>query len=451
MKLRIFSVAGEALNFGARRMETIMRVAWLPVTLLLIAQMTLLFGYLSVASGRFISFSDVRSFAQLKGYFWRALNAGVENQPIAMLAMSAGFILVALILYSSFMAPLIRYAGLGVRPSPGIVRLPFGADQIRFILSGIFSFLIIVVLFFAPMATATFFVVKYINEAMSRTMASFPNPESLHTIELVTARDALAANGGAWFYDIGVPLVAAAPFVLIAWIGLIRHFHPKNRAPNPKSGAGAPNLLARAIFSLIGLAAVVGLIFLGLATMREADLGIEGYGLLAMTSIFIFIIYYVNIRLAPYPGVAVCRKSMGPGNLFALSRGWNVVRLFVTFTLVSVFLTVTDLFINQTALGWIGQTMNALFQATAVSTKLLNSGEQAGWVLPFFLTIWSLVKILINIFWMFFSAGVAAGLLGRLYRESEKSEAAPAARVGDRAVWRTDITPGENRELMGDL
>ena len=39
MGLRIFSVVGEALNFGGRRMETIARVAWLPLLLSMIATM----------------------------------------------------------------------------------------------------------------------------------------------------------------------------------------------------------------------------------------------------------------------------------------------------------------------------------------------------------------------------------------------------------------------------
>ena len=44
MALGVFSVTGEALNFGGRRMETIMRVSWLPVALLLIVNMATVFA-----------------------------------------------------------------------------------------------------------------------------------------------------------------------------------------------------------------------------------------------------------------------------------------------------------------------------------------------------------------------------------------------------------------------
>jgi len=62
-----------------------------------------------------------------------------------------------------------------------------------------------------------------------------------------------------------------------------------------------------------------------------------------------------------------------------------------------------------------------LYNATEVSTKLVNSGEAAEWVRPFFIWVWNLTKISINIVWSFFSFGVAAGLYGRLYREGEKA------------------------------
>ena len=57
-----------------------------------------------------------------------------------------------------------------------------------------------------------------------------------------------------------------------------------------------------------------------------------------------------------------------------------------------------------------------------VSTKLVNSGVGADWVLPLFIWIWNGIKILANVFWAFFSYGVIAGLYGRLYRDSESIE-----------------------------
>ncbi|MCA8896060.1 MAG: hypothetical protein KDA48_12455, partial [Amphiplicatus sp.] len=59
MELRVFPVVGAALNFGLRRMETIMRVAWLPVVLLLVFNMASAFAILSIANDRFVTFADL--------------------------------------------------------------------------------------------------------------------------------------------------------------------------------------------------------------------------------------------------------------------------------------------------------------------------------------------------------------------------------------------------------
>ena len=78
----VFSVVGEALNFGARRMETIMRVAWLPVVLMLILSMVTLFTYVSLAAGRLVTFEEaVPSFAALQLFAARASQQLMMSQP----------------------------------------------------------------------------------------------------------------------------------------------------------------------------------------------------------------------------------------------------------------------------------------------------------------------------------------------------------------------------------
>ena len=64
MSLRIFSSVGQALNFPARQFETVLRVAWLPVILLLIVDMTTVLAMLSVIFERTVTLKDGISFAQ---------------------------------------------------------------------------------------------------------------------------------------------------------------------------------------------------------------------------------------------------------------------------------------------------------------------------------------------------------------------------------------------------
>ena len=140
MKLRIFSVVGEALNFGGRRMETIARVAWLPVVLLLIVDMATVFSYLSVIAPQTITFAEVPSFVDARNALVTYAVNGWQNNFNLMLMITLVSLAFQTLLVASFMAPLVRLAGLGEEPGPGLIKIAFGPDQMRYILSSILSF-----------------------------------------------------------------------------------------------------------------------------------------------------------------------------------------------------------------------------------------------------------------------------------------------------------------------
>lgn len=422
MKLGVFSVVGEALHFGARRMETIMRVAWLPVALILVLQMATVFTYLSVLGERLISFADVSTYAQAQRLLARYIELGLTTKPVQMAAVGLSSAAIEIILIASFMAPLIRLAGLGEQPAPGVVRLAFGPDQLRYIASSLLSILVMAAFIFGPMAAAAFFTVKYILQAIAEIRyADFPNPESLHTINIVSAQEVFFDVADLRPLSMALPLAIAAPFLIGFWMLLFAHFHPKNRA----GGAGRPNPALRAFFTLVGMGLIGGLVWAGLA---EAFAGAgSGYEhILAIVALALMIVYYGQLRIAPYIGVAVCRRSLAPGPTLKVTRGFDIFRLLLALMLLGALLFGVQLLINQVAFPAIGATVNTLFQATDVYARFVSGGEGGGWVRPFFITLWNGVKILANIFWAFFAYGVSAGLLGRLYRESVRGDGAAA-------------------------
>ncbi len=430
MTLRMFSIIGESLNFGGRRLELIARVAWLPVLLLLIVDMATTFAYLSVIAGKTITFADVNTMLKAKQYFAKYAQQGWMTAPGKMAVVAAVNFGLSVILLSSFMAPLIRYAGLGERPGPGLIRMPFGADQLRFIVAGFASALFVLLIAILPAAGAGFYVMTYIVAAMSETMVSFPDPESLHTVEFISAGQAFADSGAAWIYDLALPLAAAAPFALIVWIIALLHFHPQNR---PHAGEGG-NFLLRGVVVLVIAGALVGSVysFLRYSAMQSmaqsaqtADLqSFSGTGVnaaLIFSTITLLLVAYTNLRLFAWPGVAVCRRSMALGQTLQVTRGWNLIRLPIIIGLVGLFLLTAVIAINAIILPMVLSTLNVLFQATEASTRLVNSGAKAEWVFPLFVWIWNFFKIAVNFLWTFFSYGVIAALYGRLYRESQQS------------------------------
>lgn len=447
MRLRIFSIVGEALNFGGRRMGTIASIALLPVGLLFIVNMVTVFAYLTVIAGRVITFSDAGTFANAVAVLNQYLQQAWQVKPVEMLAITGVSVFLQALLMASFMAPLIRYSGLGEKPSPGFIRLPFGADQIRYVLSGFVSNIFAAVVVMIPMTSASYFILKYLFDAMSKTLASFPDPNSLHTIEFVTVGQQLAASGTSWHFNLGLPLLVAAPFALMVWGVNFFHFHPRNRVKAPEGGNAFLRLLVTLLTSIGAIAFVYWLMseFLSTLLTSVASANQELSQVVSTTpvnaylligAILVLLVTYLNLRLSSYQGIAVCRKSMGPGNLLRVTRGWNLVRLPIVWALVLGLLYAVQYFVNVIIFTSFDATVETLFAALGSTTRLVNSGVTAEWVGPLKIWVSNLSKIAFNFVWAFFSYGVLAGLYGRLYRESEREEEIDAGASGKKAIWR---------------
>jgi hypothetical protein len=334
------------------------------------------------------------------------------------------------------MAPLTRYSGLGEKPAPGVVRLAFGPDQIRYVLAGFFSYFFVVLLIFTPIIAASYYALQYIGEAMSQTMARFPDEESLHTIEFITLKETLAQGSAAWIVDLAAPLALIPPLAFVLWLLAFLHFHPRNRPFAP----ARRRPIARALAALI---AVVAIVSFGFFFIREQivnfiqSAAVIGGGaapdvfsapenaVLLFGVIVYLLLSYFNLRLFAYPGIAVCRKSMGLGQTLKVSRGWDLIRLQIVLIVIGAILfAVQTVVINFAFLQQILPAMiNQLFLLAIVSTRLVNSGVTADWVQPVFVWSWNIAKILVNLFWAFYAYGVTASLYGRLYQESERTSA----------------------------
>lgn len=446
MGLRIFPVVGEALNFGGRRMATTARIAWLPVVLVLIFNMASVFAYLSVILGRVITFADARTYLIAQNALGQMWARGWREQPEAMAAITVGNVILIALLTASFMAPLVRLSGLGEKPAPGLIRMAFGPDQVRFIAAGLLSFLFVALLIVAPVILSSNYALNYVADALSQTMASFPDPDSLHTIELVTVGESLAESAG-WIVNLALPLGVIAPFALLIWFVAFAHFHPRNRPYAPEEGQP----IVRALVALIGVIIISGGAYFfareGIVNLLNISRGVGGTllpdvsqapqgAVLFMGVAAYLLMLYFNLRLYPYPGVAVCRKSMGFGNTLRVSRGWNIVRLQVILLAISIaFFVVQILVINIGALKiFVPWVTGLLEQAVAVTTRLLNSGVTSDWVRPLFVWIRNGVNLFLQIIWLFFYFGVVASLFGILYRESEREEEIPPEAL-EPAIW----------------
>jgi hypothetical protein len=426
MALKPFSVIGEALQFSMRRFETVFRVAALPLSLLLIFNMAATFGYLSVANERIITFHDVAAaganWGQVAQLGANAAQKGLAAASRPIWAIYGASLLINLILVSSFMAPLIRYAGLGERPAPGVMRLPFGADQLRFLMAGVLSTLIFLLVVYAPISFATFSIIGFISQAMTTPFAHFPNPESLHTIEVIGGADLF---GFRWLYHYQVwgAWALAAAALLIAL--LVLHLRP--RRSDPVAGIG---FIGRALGVTIGVAmylsicviAYVMLARLSSAVQPAAGVTLNGLAVTVFFAAAIAFAGFFSLRLFPYAGVAACRRSMAFSGALKVTRRYNLMRLALAFVLLGVLLFGAQILL----VGIGGSAAFAVtgYLAAAVESvvRLINGPESGKWVFPFFGWIWAVIGIVFTLVWTAFTYGVTAGLWGRLYRESAREQ-----------------------------
>lgn len=430
MALGAFSVVGESLNFARRRFETVCRVAALPLALLLVFNMAATFGYLSVANGRIITFADVAAsganWARVTQIAARAAQSGLSAASGPMWMIYAASIVVTMILVASFMAPLIRYAGLGEKPPRGVLRAPFGADQIRFVLAGVLSTLIFGLVVYAPISFATVAIIAFISQAMKTPYALFPEADSLHTIDIVTGADFIGVR---WLHQYQVWGAAALLAAAVVAALLILHLRPR------RGEKAAGGFFGRAVGVTTGVAlylalfmfcyVVIAQLLAGALKMTGAPAisGAASVDTLAVILFFAAVIAfagYFSLQLFPYAGIATCRRSMAFAGTLKVTRRYNLLRLALAFVILGVVL-----FGAQLLLVWVGgaaalAALGMVASALRSYVRLVYGPEGGEWVFPFFGWIWAVIGILFTMLWTAFTYGVAAGFWGRLYRESEK-------------------------------
>ena len=404
-----------------------MRVAALPLVLLLIFNMAATFGYLSIANGRVITFADVAgagaSWGQVTQLAASAAQSGLAAMSKEVWTIYLASAVINAILVASFMAPLVRYAGLGERPAPGVLRLPFGFDQIRFLLAGFLSFLVFLLVVYAPITFATVSIIGFITQAMTVPYASFPDAESLHTIDVIAGADAFGVR---WFhqYQVWGSAAVAAAAILIAL--LILHVRP--RREDRTAGFG---LLGRSLGVTAGVGAFVAIslfvyinvirLFNGMVTAAGGQAGavtLDGLSMVAFASLALALAGFFSLRLYPYAGVAVCRRSMSFTGAFKVTRRYDVLRLALAFVVLGVVLFGAELLLVGLGGGAAFAVVGYLATAVESYMRLIGGGEGGEWVFPLFGWLWAVIGIVFTLMWTAFTYGVSAGLWGRLYRDS---------------------------------
>lgn len=194
--LSVMGVIYEALGFAVRQYSTVLRVAWLPILLLLIMHV------IAMQRGWLIPVDGMLTAVRLEpGYIYKFVEAAIAGKPILIALM--GF---AVLMQTSYMVPLIKFAATGAPPHHRSVHLSFGLTHIKYILASIVSFVAIIILARLAISLGMRWIYGTIMPWLKTEHMVFAEG-SLHSVELEPA-----------FGSVNAALEAANEFLLLLGI-----------------------------------------------------------------------------------------------------------------------------------------------------------------------------------------------------------------------------------------
>lgn len=411
VRINSFSVVGEALNFGSRRFAVVAKLALLPVSLLLIFNMAMVFVAISVSYGRVITFADFAPSAPYQSLSQMALATiatGLLDGAPAFWIISGAYVAINAVLVASFMAPAIRYAGLGERPARGLIRVPFGEDQLRYVVSQFLSFLLATVVTLAPIALASWAVMKAVAGAVEQSLLHYPDTNSLHTVVLQTGQDLARLRGDLWLYEWGYWTAAALGAVVLLIFVLFQHLRNAGRST-----------LSSALFAILPVAIYLLALWALLAPTPMTQ-GAAESPITYMVAAAVGLLAYANVRLYPYTGVAVCERSVRLRPSLSLTRGRGVFGVLGSLLLLLIVVALTGFAVSAILAPAILSVVMSVGAAVSSFVRFQFGFDEFSLVQSFFAWLVALAQIILNIAWTIFSYAVLAGLWGRLYRESAR-------------------------------
>ncbi|MGV6820288.1 MAG: hypothetical protein ACWA5T_07280 [Parvularcula sp.] len=288
-KLSIGGVVHEALGFAILKFGNALRLAWLPIVLLM--------GLEAVAVKMGLATpleSFVKALRLEPGYTFKLVNAALSSQ-WALAAVSG----IAVLLQASMATALIRFAADGRPPHHRSLHLTFGAREVKYIVACAASFAGVI------MATKALLIAGYsladanIIPVLNTEQAVFA-PGSLHSVETEPAYGALrhlVQEVDAFYGRIGLNVsaiqsVVLIPVSLLAGYVLIRllplpFFAAARHAGDGYSSLGATLRLTGGLNIFPMLVIVLIFVILQVLTLGLLWLGLMIYGYAAMGTGFL--------------------------------------------------------------------------------------------------------------------------------------------------------------------
>ncbi|WP_306250022.1 hypothetical protein [Parvularcula sp. IMCC14364] len=201
MKLSIYGTITDALGFAWHKYETALRLAWFPLLLLFFLPILFVYLYATLTSGGLVTPFGTSYFDAI----------GLITDNADRLSMRTYWtveffrFVFTLILQTSYLIPLFRFAARDVMPPEGSVYLRFGWRHLKYIVLQVLVGLGIALLTYLPLFISLMLSTAALMGIEGEVFAVFPNPDSLHTIETETVVP--------WFVNV-IPLALIGLFLI---------------------------------------------------------------------------------------------------------------------------------------------------------------------------------------------------------------------------------------------
>lgn len=341
MRFSFYRTVTETLGFAIRRYDTVARVGWFPLFLLLLFSLALPFLFLSIINGKAVTLEMIAHGDAVAGIAKNAAVLWQQHGPV-LIAFEAINYVVTTLMYASFFVPLLQLAARGTEPSHRSVVLHIGPRHFKFLFATLATLVVMLLLFYAPLYVSLLFIENYVAEAMAAQYASFPDETSLHTIEIVSGM----SNLWAWS--------------TLTWV----------------------------------LVTVFGVAF-----------------------------GYFGLRFLPLPFFAAVREKgdayRSVPAAWRFTRGFVVLKMLLSVVVLALLFIITTLVLNFYVLPMFLDALNAMFMLAMQTDDVMSMlGRGTGWIGELLAWLWTVIRIVANMLWIFFLTGLIAGFGGSVLRQS---------------------------------
>ena len=226
--LSVMGVIYEALGFATSKFGTALRVAWLPLILIMLLEVVMSkLGYLP--QGRALALQIIPEQGWIANLVTVTATVPFMGVPLVHVLGFIGLVLIAAMLQASVMFPLIRYAANGEAPHHRSMHLSFDLRHWAYLIASALSFGVIMIVAQFVMQNGRQIIGGAVTTQLNQTQPYFTK-DSLHSIEQVSPFEGvntILSAVDAWLREIGINLTAVdtiivVPVVLIALFLMLR-------------------------------------------------------------------------------------------------------------------------------------------------------------------------------------------------------------------------------------